>query len=251
MATDAISESVTRGGESAMPGEQQHAGQHLRPDDARSLPSAGSCFTVVAQQPSTAAGGGAEINRFAAKVSALTPRIMEWLRGDDRAIVTKEAAEFAAHGRRRSSRSSSQPVCISSACSTSSISLTFSIAIPGVADTYFALMDYLGTDGLLTAVSGLPRDDRWHALARLAIRDDVYGSLRALCFDVLTVGEPDETGEQKISSGNRSTVLASSGRGRTLAEIYADGERDLATLSVAARQIRSMTPTSGTPAKNG
>ena len=68
-----------------------------------------------------------------------------------------------------------------------------------VADTYFALMDHLGTDGLLTAVSGLPRDDRWHSLARLAIRDDIYGSLRALCFDVLAVGEPDETGEQKIA----------------------------------------------------
>ena len=62
-----------------------------------------------------------------------------------------------------------------------------------VADTYFALMDHLGTDGLLTAVSELPRDDRWHSLARLAIRDDIYGSLRALCFDVLAVGEPDET----------------------------------------------------------
>ena len=57
-----------------------------------------------------------------------------------------------------------------------------------MADTYFALMDHLGTDGLLTAVSRLPRDDRWHSLARLAIRDDIYGSLRALCFDVLAVG---------------------------------------------------------------
>ena len=58
-----------------------------------------------------------------------------------------------------------------------------------VADTYFALMDYLGTDGLLTAVSRLARDDRWHSLARLAIRDDIYASLRSLCFDVLAVGE--------------------------------------------------------------
>ena len=66
-----------------------------------------------------------------------------------------------------------------------------------VADTYFALMDHLGTDGLLTAVSRLSRNDRWHSLARLAIRDDIYGSLRALCFDVLAVGEPDENGERE------------------------------------------------------
>ncbi len=36
---------------------------------------------------------------------------------------------------------------------------------------------------------------RWRAWR---IRDDIYGSLRALCFDVLAVGEPDESGEQKI-----------------------------------------------------
>ena len=30
---------------------------------------------------------GAEVNRFAATVAALTPRMSEWLRGDDRAIV--------------------------------------------------------------------------------------------------------------------------------------------------------------------
>ncbi len=41
---------------------------------------------------------GAEINRFAAKVKALTPRMSEWLRGDDKAIVEKEAGEFIAQG---------------------------------------------------------------------------------------------------------------------------------------------------------
>lgn len=195
---------------------------------------------------------GAEINRFAAKVSALTPRIMEWLRGDDRAIVTKEAAEFAAQG-------ASVELAQFVATGLYQFSLLDVIDIADildrdpaeVADTYFALMDYLGTDGLLTAVSGLPRDDRWHSLARLAIRDDVYGSLRALCFDVLSVGEPDETGEQKISEWEQIHSSRVQRARRTLAEIYADGERDLATLSVAARQIRSMTPTSGTPAKNG
>ena len=41
---------------------------------------------------------GAEINRFAAKVAALTPLMPQWLRGADKAIVEKEAGEFAAHG---------------------------------------------------------------------------------------------------------------------------------------------------------
>jgi len=190
---------------------------------------------------------GAEINRFAAKVAALTPRMPEWLRGDDKAIVAKEAAEFTAHG-------ASPELAYSVAIGLYKYSLLDIIDIADivdrdpaeVADTYFALMDHLGTDGLLTAVSGLPRDDRWHALARLAIRDDIYGSLRALCFDVLAVGEPDETGEQKIAEWEHTNGSRVERARRTLAEIYADDERDLATLSVAARQIRSMTRTSGT-----
>ncbi|MFN8033699.1 MAG: NAD-glutamate dehydrogenase [Mycobacterium sp.] len=190
---------------------------------------------------------GAEINRFAAKVAALAPRMPEWLRGDDKAIVAKEAGEFTGHG-------ASPELAYSVATGLYKYSLLDVIDIADiverdpveVADAYFALMDHLGTDGLLTAVSGLPRDDRWHALARLAIRDDIYGSLRALCFDVLAVGEPDETGEQKIAEWEHTNGSRVERARRTLAEIYAGDHSDIATLSVAARQIRSMTRTTGT-----
>jgi glutamate dehydrogenase len=190
---------------------------------------------------------GAEINRFARKVGELTPRISEWLRGDDKAIVDKEAHEFAAHG-----ASLELAYAVSGGLYQYSLLDVIDIADivdrdpAEVADTYFALMDHLGTDGLLTAVSRLPRDDRWHSLARLAIRDDIYGSLRALCFDVLAVGETSENGDQKIAEWEATNSSRVGRARRTLTEIYADGERDLATLSVAARQIRSMIRTSGT-----
>ncbi|WP_242639151.1 NAD-glutamate dehydrogenase [Mycolicibacterium sp. S2-37] len=190
---------------------------------------------------------GAEINRFAEKVAELTPRMSEWLRGDDEAIVDKEAGEFANHG-------APKDLAYMVATGLYRFSLLDIIDIADiddrdpaeVADTYFALMDHLNTDSLLTAVSQLPRGDRWHSLARLAIRDDIYGSLRSLCFDVLAAGEPGETGEQKIEEWEHTNGSRASRARRTLTEIYQDGERDLATLSVAARQIRSMTRTSGT-----
>jgi glutamate dehydrogenase len=189
---------------------------------------------------------GAEINRFAATVAALAPGMPGWLRGDDQAIVAKETGEFAANG-------VPQDLAYTVASGLYQYSLLDVIDIADivdrdaaeVADTYFALMDYLGTDGLLTAVSGLPRDDRWHALARLAIRDDIYGSLRALCFDVLAVGETSESGEEKIAEWEQGNGSRVSRARRTLSEIYQTDARDLATLSVAARQIRSMTRTSG------
>lgn len=189
---------------------------------------------------------GAEINRFAAKVQALTPRMSEWLRGDDKAIVESEAAEFASQG-------APEDLAYMVAAGLYRFSLLDIIDIGDindidaaeVADTYFALMDRLGTDRLLTAVSELPRRDRWHSLARLAIRDDIYASLRSLCFDVLAVGEPDESGEEKIAEWEHLSASRVERARRTLIEIQESGNKDLATLSVAARQIRRMTRTSG------
>ena len=189
---------------------------------------------------------GAEINRFAAKVKALSPRMSEWLGGDDKAIVEKEAAEFASEG-------TPKDLAYRVAAGLYRYSLLDIIDIGDiteidaaeVADTYFALMDRLGTDGLLTAVSELPRNDRWQSLARLAIRDDIYASLRSLCFDVLAVGEPDESGEEKIAEWEHISASRVERARRTLSEIQESGAKDLATLSVAARQIRRMTRTSG------
>ncbi len=192
---------------------------------------------------------GAEINRFAEKVRVLTPRMSEWLRGADKAIVEKEDGEFSSQG---------VPADLAYMVATGlyQYSLLDVIDIADivdrdpaeVADCYFALMDHLGSDALLTAVSRLARDDRWHSLARLAIRDDIYGSLRALCFDVLAVGEPDENGEEKIAEWEMTNKSRVARARRTLTEIYEDEVQDLATLSVAARQIRSMIRTSGTGA---
>jgi glutamate dehydrogenase len=189
---------------------------------------------------------GAEINRFAAKVKDLTPRMSEWLRGDDKAIVEQEAAEFASQG-------APKELAYIVAAGLYRYSLLDIIDVGDiteidaaeVADTYFALMDRLGTDSLLTAVSELPRKDRWHSLARLAIRDDIYSSLRSLCFDVLAVGEPDESGEEKIAEWEHISASRVERARSTLSEIRESGATDLATLSVAARQIRRMTRTSG------
>jgi len=193
---------------------------------------------------------GAEINRFRSQVRELAPRIAEWLRADDRQIVVNRVNDLVSHG-------ATEDLAGAVATGLYSYSLLDVIDIADildrdtaeVADTYFALMGHLNIDGLLTAVSALERNDHWHALARLAIRDDIYGSLRSLCFDVLAVGEPDENGEEKIAEWEHTNTSRVNRARRTLTDIYESDEHDLATLSVAARQIRSMTRTgSGTTA---
>ena len=187
---------------------------------------------------------GAEVNRFGSQVRELSPRIGEWLRSADWEIVNGHAREFVSHG-------VPEDVAGTVGAGLYSYSLLDVIDIADitdrdsaeVADTYFALMGHFNVDELLTAVSGLERNDHWHTLARLAIRDDIYGSLRTLCLDVLAVGEPEESGEEKIAEWEHTNTSRVERAQRTLSDIYQNDEHDLATLSVAARQIRSMTRT--------
>jgi len=109
-----------------------------------------------------------------------------------------------------------------------------------VAELYFALSDHLGIDTALTAVSGLERGDRWHSLARLALRDDLYGSLRAITLDALRECSPGDPVQSKIELWER--VNASKlRRARAALQAVAEAEKpDLATLSVVSRQLRGL-----------
>ncbi|MBW4720795.1 NAD-glutamate dehydrogenase [Saccharothrix obliqua] len=108
------------------------------------------------------------------------------------------------------------------------------------AELYFALSEHLDVDRMLSSVSGLERGNRWHALARLALRDDFYSSLRSITVDVLRGSEPGESPTEKIASWEQANA-SRLGRARAaLAEINRANRLDLATLSVAARQVRSM-----------
>ncbi|HEY2097727.1 MAG TPA: NAD-glutamate dehydrogenase domain-containing protein, partial [Pseudonocardia sp.] len=110
-----------------------------------------------------------------------------------------------------------------------------------VAALYFGLSEHLGVDLGLTSVSNLERGNRWHALARLALRDDLYGSLRAITLDVLRDSSSGDSVPKKIAEWER---LNASKLGRARAALQAVGQAgqlDLATLSVVSRQLRGLT----------
>ncbi|MEU3011602.1 NAD-glutamate dehydrogenase [Nocardia asteroides] len=184
---------------------------------------------------------GAEINRYHRRVQELAPQVPGWLRGHHVTSLTQGAAELIARG---------APTELATEVFglLSLYPLLDVVDIADIADRdgaevgalYYALNEHLKIDWLLEAVSHLERGDRWHALARLALRDDMYGSLRSLTLDVLSAGDPEETADEKIAyweSKNQSRL----GRARAaLSELFESGTHDLATLSVAARQVRSM-----------
>jgi len=187
---------------------------------------------------------GAEISRFGQPVRALAGELGKLVRGQEAERVRSEAGRLTEAG-----------VPHDLAVRVSELLLSYALlditevaeladrdgdgSPVDVADLYFALSDHLGFDHMLSSVNELERDNRWHALARLALRDDLYGSLRAITLDALRHSDPGDAVEDKIAKWEQANASRLARARVTLDEISRSGRIDLATLSVAARQIRS------------
>jgi glutamate dehydrogenase len=58
----------------------------------------------------------------------------------------------------------------------------------------------LRLDWVRERIADLPRDDRWSAMARAALRDDLYSLQRDLTADVLASGAGRGTADQRIDA---------------------------------------------------
>ena len=110
--------------------------------------------------------------------------------------------------------------------------------IAAAAEVYFALGTRLELHWLRDRIVDLPRETRWEAMARAALRDDVYSEQAGLTAEVLRAGV------ERWQAENASAIERSL---QVLADIRSGGTLDLARLSVAVREIRNLIHSSGTP----
>jgi len=110
-----------------------------------------------------------------------------------------------------------------------------------VAAVHFRLADRLQLDWLRGRVAALRRDDRWQALARAALRDDLYASHRALTTAVLVGGAAGATPEQLLEEWVTRNQAATDRCLQLISDLRAVGTYELVTLSVALREIRGLT----------
>jgi glutamate dehydrogenase len=193
---------------------------------------------------------GAEINRFSRVVHDIAPKVGDLLRGQARQSVADDIERLVSQGvpQALAARISALLDAYSlldvtevAELAEREMGLDTERSPLETAELYYAMADHLDVDQLLTSISGLERGNRWHALARLALRDDVYSSLRSITLDALQHSDPGQTAEQKIENWEKANA-SRLGRARVaLDELrHAAVRPDLATLSVAARQVRSM-----------
>ncbi len=183
---------------------------------------------------------GAEIARFAPVVAALEPRLPDLLVGGEHKTLQEDAQALVRQGvpEALALRGAGLLIVFESLDITEIAHTTGDDPLE-VARVYLALSDRYAVDGLLSRISGLPRGDRWQALARAAMRYDLYAALEALTVAVLTGTPSGEPGE-RIEAWESSNAAAVDRATATLEEIARLEKGDLASLSVALRTLRGV-----------
>ncbi|KRE38087.1 NAD-glutamate dehydrogenase [Janibacter sp. Soil728] len=108
-----------------------------------------------------------------------------------------------------------------------------------VAECYYLLSETFGIDELLIMVTRLPREERWDAMARGALRDDLYATLHSLTSSVL--GREGSDAAERFAEWSREHDEAVERVQTQLAGIRQLTSPGVAALSVALRTLRSVT----------
>ncbi|HET8601661.1 MAG TPA: NAD-glutamate dehydrogenase [Segeticoccus sp.] len=184
-----------------------------------------------------------EVERFGPMVRELSPKLPELLQGAERDRMRRNADKLVELG-------APEELAVQTATLLDSFSLLDIIEIAAdleggrsaadVAPVYFHTSEHFTIDRMLSRVSGLPRDDRWDALARGALRDDLYAVLEALTRSVLDAGPEDATPEDLLELWSEANGDAL-GRARTsLSGIDRLDEPGISAISVALRTLRGL-----------
>ena len=188
---------------------------------------------------------GAEVERFAGVVRELAPTVPELLRGDERERLDRRAGELEEAG-------VPEDLAVHAASLLDQYSLLDIVDIAtdtgreptDVAPLYYLVSERFGIDTMLGKVTRLPREDRWDALARGALRDDLYAVLESLTRSVIeTSGAAGVDGDDPAAQyeawreANEDSVERATS---ALAGITSLDRPNIAALSVALRTLRSV-----------
>ena len=119
------------------------------------------------------------------------------------------------------------------------VAAAIGVGFEDVAGVYFAVDERLDLHLLRRCITALPREERWDALARRALWEDLQSEQRALTADVLRESD-DGPVEERVRAWFARNAAPVERCVQVLADVKAGDATDLATLSVAVREIRNL-----------
>jgi glutamate dehydrogenase len=109
-----------------------------------------------------------------------------------------------------------------------------------VMTTYFALGGQIVLTWLRDRIIELPRANRWQALSRAAMRDDLFSLHRELTQQVLETQGPETDADTAIAEWRQRNETAVERTLSILDDIRASRTYDMTTLPVALRELRNL-----------
>ncbi len=183
----------------------------------------------------------AEVDRFRGPVAEFAPRIHDLLQGGERKRLDRRTKELEKLGAPPAMAARTAALLdLYSLLDVVDLSHELQRPPQQVAGVYYHASERFGIDAMLTRVTRLPRDDRWDALARGAMRDDLYAVLEALTRSVLLVGDPQDPPAERFEQWAHANREALTRARASLHGIERLDNAGISALSVALRTLRSV-----------
>ncbi|MDO5710789.1 MAG: NAD-glutamate dehydrogenase, partial [Micrococcales bacterium] len=183
----------------------------------------------------------AEIERFGPHITATRKRMSELLVGGELVRLERQAQRLQDEGFPRE-----LALRVASLLDTYSCLDIVEIAaetgrdLDEITSMYFAVSEHFEIDSLLFRVAGLSRENRWDALARGAMRDDLYSVLDSLTRSVLEATDSQDDSSTRLERWVQGNSASLERTRNALSGIDSLSDPGLAPLSVALRSLRSI-----------
>ena len=123
------------------------------------------------------------------------------------------------------------------------VATSAAISVEEAASVYFALGEKLDLHWVRDQIAALPRDNRWQALSRAALRDDLYAQLSALALDSLRLDIGEVTPAARVDAWLEQNRIPVARCRQILGDLAGAGRTDFTMLSVAMGEIRTLRQT--------
>ncbi|BCT77950.1 NAD-glutamate dehydrogenase [Sinomonas cyclohexanicum] len=191
---------------------------------------------------------GQAYGRIAPTLELLRDHVSDYLRGSDLERAWARLEHFRGLGLpdRLALRASD---CLESfgLLDISLIAETVPEPIPTIADVYYAVLKWIDAARILLLITDLPRHERWEALARAALRDDVYTAVADMTTRVMQATPANPLPHHPGSSAEARIAAWEAGHGEqlrrireTIGEVTRQGEPDIEAISVALKLLRTL-----------
>ncbi|WP_109474241.1 NAD-glutamate dehydrogenase [Ornithinimicrobium cavernae] len=182
-----------------------------------------------------------EIARFSTAVTTLRPRLGTYLQAAERERFERQAEEARSGGVPEDLVLTYAGLLDSfSTLDIVEVSEETGRPLEETAELYFAVSERFRIDALLNWVAALPRQDRWDSLARGAMRDDLYGVLKALTRTVLGNTESSVQGARALAVWSETHAESLTRVSQVLSNVDRLETPGMGPLSVALRTLRGL-----------